>query len=370
MPIPPIALALGAGALLLMSRKSESAKTSYATAPSDGSAPPTREPAVPEKGWAEMPPQLQEQVAAALGALGVSPATGQVTGAPSADSLRMATQTAGLCESQGFYQVAAELRRLAGEAAKKVATPPAAKKLQAVAPPGLSPAEAEAITRTLTLDRDPKSIQALIVKLERMPKSPQRDSFIGMAQALLLQLQAAQSTTATMQQIDQVIKAPTAAAVATAVKPLPPAVIPVAKPAAKPIVLAPKAEPIAVMPKAQPGSGLKFKNTTPTLGRLKLDDYPDPNPSNPIIKLGSRSKYVATFQTILNSLGYNVGTADGIFGKNTDAQTRAFQSWGLSRTGDERIKPDGIVGPITRQIVRMALVDRERSTLTRQNAFS
>lgn len=354
MAIPPIALALGAAALLLMNR-SASAKSSYAVAPTDGSAPPKREPAAPEKGWAEMPPQLQEQVAAALGALGVSPATGQVSGAPSADALKMATQTAGLCESQGFYQVAAELRRLCGEAAKKVPTPPEAEKLKAVAPPGLSPTEVEGITRTLTLDRDPKSIQALVSRLERMPKSPQRDAFIQMAQALLLQLQAAQSTTATMQQIDQVIKAPTAAAVQQAVKPLPPAVIPVAKPAAKPIVIAPKPAPIAVTPTSQPGTGLPFKTpATLATGIPKLDSFPDPNPKAPIIKKGSpKSDYVASYQRALNAFGYDVGTADGIFGAKTDTQTRAFQAWSLGYYKDSRIVPDGIVGPITRRLVVM-----------------
>jgi peptidoglycan hydrolase-like protein with peptidoglycan-binding domain len=432
MAIPPVAIALGAAALLLINR-SASAKTSYAVAPPDGSAPPKREPPPPEKGWQEMPPQLQEQVAAALGQLGVSPATGEVTGVPTADAIKMATQTAALCESQGFYEVAKELRRLSAIAVKKVPTPPEAAPIKAAAPPGLTAAEIEAITRTLTLDRDPKSIQALIVRLEKLPPSPQRDSFIQMSQALLLQLQSAQTTTATLQQIDQVIKAPTPTAVQAATQPLPPAVIPVAKPAAPPIVLAPqpapkpvpaasaprllksgmtgldvkawqeqlirdgfaiKADgvygpatksataawqkqrglpadgivgpatrartgtaPIAKTPAtALPGNQLAFTSTKAPAapGKPSLDQFPDPNPSAPVIKRGSpKSDYVASFQKVLNTFGYPVGTPDGVFGPGTEKQTRAFQAWSLGYYKDSRIVPDGVVGPITRRLVRM-----------------
>lgn len=310
MAIPPVAIALGALGLLLINRQA-SAKTSYAVAPPDGSAPPTREPPPPAKGWQEMPPQLQEQVAAALGALGVSPATGQVEGVPTADSIKMATQTAALCESQGFYDVAAELRKLAAVAVKKVPTPPEGQAIKEAAPPGLSPAEVEAITRTLTLDRDPKSIQALIVRLGKLSPSPQRDSFIGMAQALLLQLQAAQSTTATMQQIDQVIKAPTAAAVEESVKPLPPVKIPVAQPSKPPIVL----------------------STKPAV------------PAAPsLLRLGSMGAEVTAWQKQLILDGFPI-KADGSFGPATDSATRAWQA-------QRGVSPaDGIVGPKTRAAV-------------------
>ena len=234
LPIP--ALAAGAVALvLLMSKKKAIAATTdtpYSQAPADGSKPPKVEPKAPAKTWKEMPAALQEQVAAALGALGVSPATGELGPDPvPASAIKLATQTAALCESQGFYDVAKELNRVTGLAAKKVATPPEAEAIKAAAPPGLTAAQIEAIARTLTLDRDPKSIEALLKTLMLLPPSPQRDNFIGMAQALLLQLAAAQSTTQTMQQIDQVITSPGWPQVEQAVQPLPPAVIPVINPA-------------------------------------------------------------------------------------------------------------------------------------------
>lgn len=546
-PVLPLA-AGGAVLLLLLSQKSAAAKSPYEQAPPDGSKPPTKEPPPAAKTWSEMPPALQEQVAAALGALGVSPTTGQVEGTPSAEAIKLATQTAALCESQGFYEVAKELNRLAGEAAKKVPTPPEGAAIKAAAPPGLSPEQVEAITRTLTLDRDPKSIQALIVYLEKLAPSPQRDNFIQMAQALMLQLAAAQSTTETMQQIDQVIKSPGWPEVTEAVKPLPPAVVPVATPTPAttssptgPVVVLPapsqtpapaspqppsaaqiqrvlgtrilqsgmqgsdvtgwqqwlkrdgyptivadgKFGPItlaftkawqrshgltpdgmvgpatkakvgtaAVTPAPAPtvtstpaalgsrvlvrgmsgadvkawqtvliqsgfpmtadgifGSGTEnaTKNwqkqrgltadgkvgpatlakvgsapkaaavapsqaaapkpspaqTAATIpaGPMRLDDFPDPNPSAPLIKKGSpKSDYVASFQKVLNTFGYPVGTPDGIFGANTDKQTRAFQAWSLGYYKDPRIVADGVVGPITRRLVRMRAAELLRDS--------
>ena len=49
---------------------------------------------------------------------------------------------------------------------------------------------------------------------------------------------------------------------------------------------------------------------------------------------------VRVWQEWLTLCGYPIGTADGIFGKLTDAQTRAYQR-------DHGLDPDGIVGPKT-----------------------
>lgn len=551
LPLIPIA-AGGALLLLLMSKKSEAAaKAPYSTAPTDGSKPVTKEPAAPAKGWAEMPPALQEQVAAALGALGVSPATGEVEGTPTADAIKLATQTAALCESQGFYDVAKELNRLIGIAAKRVPTPPEAAVIKQTAPPGLTPEQVEAIARTLTLDRDPKSIEALIKSLEKLPPSPQRDNYIQMAQALLLQLAAAQSTTQTMQQIDQVITSPGWPQVQQAITPLPPVVVPVVTPPAPgaatkpPVVLSPApavptapkpptaaqiqkvlgsrvlqtgmagsdvlgwqqwlkmdgfptlatdsqfgtnttnatkawqaahgltpdgkvgpatkakigspagqalpaaaaapavkpaAAPVAtgarilargmsgpdvktwqqqlvsdgyktvatdgafgpgtetatkswqqqrgISPDGKVGPATRAKigskanvvapapasaaapapspaQTAATIpsGPLTLDMFPDPNPSAPLIKQGSpKSDYVKSFQTVLNTFGYPVGTPDGVFGPNTAKQTKAFQAWSLGYYKDKRIVPDGTVGPITRRLVRMRAAELLRNS--------
>ena len=133
----------------------------------------------------------------------------------------MATQTAALCESQGFYEVAKELQRLIKLAAPKVTTPAEAAPIKAAAPPGLTPAQIEAIARTITLDRDPKSIGQLNKTLELPALSP-ADNFIqnGSAHAPAAGSRA-QSTTQTMQQIARSIKSPTVESVVEAVTALP-----------------------------------------------------------------------------------------------------------------------------------------------------
>lgn len=44
-----------------------------------------------------------------------------------------------------------------------------------------------------------------------------------------------------------------------------------------------------------------------------------------VLKNGSRGEQVKTLQRLLNAMGYNCGSADGIWGKNTDAAVRKFQ---------------------------------------------
>ncbi|NLJ98983.1 MAG: hypothetical protein GX320_06950 [Tissierellia bacterium] len=63
--------------------------------------------------------------------------------------------------------------------------------------------------------------------------------------------------------------------------------------------------------------------------------------SNRLLRLGSRGSDVRTLQQRLNSLGYNCGNADGIFGTRTYNAVRAFQS----KNG---LAVDGIVGKDTR----------------------
>ena len=59
-----------------------------------------------------------------------------------------------------------------------------------------------------------------------------------------------------------------------------------------------------------------------------------------ILKNGSRGDAVKQLQTNLNKLGFNCGTADGIFGVKTEAAVKAFQkAYGLA--------VDGIAGPAT-----------------------
>lgn len=70
---------------------------------------------------------------------------------------------------------------------------------------------------------------------------------------------------------------------------------------------------------------------------------PEPKPETPpILKRGSKGKWVTLLQTKLIQLGYSCGStgADGDFGKNTEAAVKAFQR-------DHGLKDDGIVGEQT-----------------------
>ena len=66
------------------------------------------------------------------------------------------------------------------------------------------------------------------------------------------------------------------------------------------------------------------------------------------LKYGSRGDAVKTLQNNLNSLGYNCGNADGIFGNNTLSAVKKFQS-------AYKLTPDGIVGPATTKAINNAI---------------
>lgn len=59
-----------------------------------------------------------------------------------------------------------------------------------------------------------------------------------------------------------------------------------------------------------------------------------------ILRRGMRGNDVKILQSKLQSLGYDVGPIDGIFGPRTERAVINFQR-------DNRIKVDGIVGPQT-----------------------
>ena len=65
-----------------------------------------------------------------------------------------------------------------------------------------------------------------------------------------------------------------------------------------------------------------------------------PSSSMPTLRLGSRGTAVVDLQRRLGAAGFSAGSADGIFGSQTDAAVRAFQrARGLG--------VDGVVGPLT-----------------------
>lgn len=82
---------------------------------------------------------------------------------------------------------------------------------------------------------------------------------------------------------------------------------------------------------------------------------PDPetpapaNPAEPVLKRGSKGKAVTELQTLLNRLGYDLGSCgiDGDFGRATESAVMSFQS-------DRGLKRDGICGAATWAALRNA----------------
>lgn len=70
----------------------------------------------------------------------------------------------------------------------------------------------------------------------------------------------------------------------------------------------------------------------------------NPKPSRGYLLNGDTGSSVKSLQELLNKAGYNVGSADGIFGNNTEKAVRKLQS-------DHKIKVDGIAGNGTMQIL-------------------
>lgn len=81
---------------------------------------------------------------------------------------------------------------------------------------------------------------------------------------------------------------------------------------------------------------------TATAGEIHAQGHMECPPT--VLKGVNSSKWwidwVKILQNTLNQSGYNAGTADGIFGQNTEQAVKRFQR-------DQRLSQDGIVGPDT-----------------------
>lgn len=78
--------------------------------------------------------------------------------------------------------------------------------------------------------------------------------------------------------------------------------------------------------------------------------------SGGLLRIGSTGNEVKTLQNNLNTLGYNCGAVDGIFGTNTANAVKAFQK-------NQNIEIDGIVGSETRARISAALANENDSLL-------
>lgn len=269
-------LAAAGGAYFLFKPKSASA-AELPGGSSSTSAKPSGSSAA-GKPTSELSEELKKQMAEALGRLGVSPATGQLSGAADADAIRFATQLVGTLDAMGYKEAAAALRKYADEAAKHVQTPATAAPIAAAAPAGLTQEQRDYVARVMSLEREPDKIGLLVDWLKKLSPSAERDTMIQMAQALRLQLAAAQSTAATMNQIDQVIKAPTPAAVQQASNAPPlPVVVPTPAPQPLPKQDGPYEQGIPPTVVTSPGIA-----NVPGQGKPSLPETPVAVPSQPV----------------------------------------------------------------------------------------
>lgn len=77
----------------------------------------------------------------------------------------------------------------------------------------------------------------------------------------------------------------------------------------------------------------------------------------PLIRNGSRGVYVCIAQDALNTLGYDTGGLDGVFGTRTDNSVRSFQN----KNG---LTSDGIIGNLTWNSLMSQVVGRGASGST------
>jgi len=76
----------------------------------------------------------------------------------------------------------------------------------------------------------------------------------------------------------------------------------------------------------------------------------------PVYRLGSRGTEVMKIQATLNKIGYNPGSIDGVFGRQTEEAVREFQK-------NNGLTPDGVIGPATYRILESFMLGYDIYTI-------
>jgi Putative peptidoglycan binding domain len=99
------------------------------------------------------------------------------------------------------------------------------------------------------------------------------------------------------------------------------------------------------------GAGKKKPTAQPTSQNASTTTQTQPQKvplPTATLKLGDHGNAVKQLQRALRSLGYTVGTIDGVFGASTHSALIAFQT-------AHHLSPDGVLGPATRAALLNAL---------------
>ncbi len=149
-----------------------------------------------------LPESFKVLIAQALAALTVDDQA-TLKGPITAQGIQIATNIAGQLDSAGFPQAAVDLRAFIARAQAALAPLPLDKQITL---PGLDPSIQTMVNAAIQTERDPKKLRAIIAILQGMPVTPQRDQAIATLTALADQIDSANTTAATMQQIQNAMQ--------------------------------------------------------------------------------------------------------------------------------------------------------------------
>lgn len=159
----------------------------------------------------QMSKAQQDAFVAALRALTVDN-EGNILGPVTADAIRLATQTSGRLDKDGFPEAAETLRKFAQLAAEWVAPP--LPKDEIPMPPSMPAELAAKVQRFLQNERDPAKIQKLVDALREYKGTPEGKNAIQMLKALMIQIESEEAKREALEKAQEVIETP-------ASKPLP-----------------------------------------------------------------------------------------------------------------------------------------------------